>query len=166
MVAAPESYRTRSIAEAVWLAPRREARQGGQSAHDRRIVPDQGSADRLAGRRVLALGYVVDADPANNPVNWQWVAGLCPTLGTGIGRPAGGYGSPALEGGTFSRRCLSHAHHGSFIRPSTSRCLSWLQKPALAVLAGCKVAVRSFGSRALTLYNHRHRGAIAQRARK
>src|SRR5689334_11740989 len=40
------------------------------------------------------------------------------------------------------------------------------KKPALAVLIGCKVAVRSFGSRALTLYNHRHRGAIAQRARK
>ena len=44
-------------------------------AHDRRVVPDQGPADRLAGRRALVLGHAGRRRSANNAAGWQWVAG-------------------------------------------------------------------------------------------
>jgi deoxyribodipyrimidine photo-lyase len=78
---------------------------------------------------------LVDADAASNPANWQWVAGcgallprlqsdsagckirspgrLCPALGSGTGRPAGGFDPSAMEGdadGTAKRRCPTRSH--------------------------------------------------------
>ena len=43
--------------------------------HDRRLVPDQAPADRLARGRGWFWDTLVDADLANNAVSWQWVAG-------------------------------------------------------------------------------------------
>jgi hypothetical protein len=39
------------------------------------ILPHQEPAHRLAPRRGVVLGHLVDADAASNPFNWQWVAG-------------------------------------------------------------------------------------------
>ena len=61
---------------------RRHARAAGDRlhaqprAHDRRVVPDQGPAARLAARASgTSCSHLVDGDLASNNGGWQWAAG-------------------------------------------------------------------------------------------
>ena len=55
---------------------RRDGVHAQPGPHDRRLLPDQGPAPRLAAGEAHFMRYLLDGDEAQNNGNWQWIASV------------------------------------------------------------------------------------------